>query len=165
MDKPDSPPDAAQFGAILSDLKRQLEALPSRERLDDAQVEGLYALGYREFGQSRYAQALDYFKVALLYRPTNTVYLRAAAMCLQRMRNYELAVAAYTVLNFLEPSEPAHPLAIAECRLLRREHAMAREMLERAVSVSGSDGRHAAVRARALSILELMRSHHVPVAA
>jgi tetratricopeptide (TPR) repeat protein len=165
MNKPDALEDAAMFEAILSDLKRQLEALPSRERLNDAQVEGLYALGYREFGRSRYAQALDYFKVALLYRPTSPTYLRAAALCLQRLRNYELAVAAYAALQFLEPNEPAHALAIAECRLLRREHAMAREMLERAVSLSGSDGRHAAVRARAHSILELMRSHDVPTPA
>jgi type III secretion system low calcium response chaperone LcrH/SycD len=151
-------PDAA-IDAVLK-LKQELESLPHTQRLTDADAEAVYALAYREYTQARYEEALRYFQVLLVYRPTHKVYLLGAALCLQRVRRYDLAIAAYGALSLLDPQQPSHTLALAECQLLCHEHAQARETLALVIDFCHDNPGHDPVRARAEAMLELMRSHN-----
>ncbi len=160
-----SAPDADALAALLGDFKRELESLPSARRLTDADAEGFYALAYREFSRARYEEALRLFQLLLVYRPTNTVYLLGTALCLQRLRRYGAAVAVFAALRFLDPRQPSHTLAVAECQLLCHDHPGARETLARVIDYCVAHQGNEPVRARAQAMLELMRSQHVSIAA
>jgi type III secretion system low calcium response chaperone LcrH/SycD len=144
-------------GPSRTALGRRLEALPHLKRLTDADTEGIYSIAYREFGQGHYENALRYFKLLVVYRPTDRVYLLGAALCLRRLRRYELAIAAYGMLRSLEPGDPAHPLAQAECLLLCYRREQARELLVQVVGDCAKRSDADDVRARAQALLELMR--------
>lgn len=151
-----------RLAALVMDLKRKLEALPHTRKLTDADVEAIYTLAYREFSQARYEEALHHFQLLLVYRPTHKVYLLGAALCLQRLRRYELAMAAYVALRYLDPQQPRHTLALAECQLLAHEHGAARDTLERAIEFCNDNAGHDTVRDRARAMLELMNPRHEP---
>lgn len=150
---------------VLLQLKERLESLPSAKRLSDADAEAVYSLAYRDYGLARYDQALRYFQLLLVYRPTHTVYLLGAALCLQRLRSYALATAAFTALRYLEPDTPGHTLALAECQLLSREPVQARDTLVIAINYCDNHPGHDPVRARAAAMLELMKGQHEPATA
>ncbi|MGE0329466.1 MAG: SycD/LcrH family type III secretion system chaperone [Ramlibacter sp.] len=153
---------ADPVAALLTQLKQQLESLPSAGKLTEANAGTFYALAYNEYGQGRYDKALQFFKLLLIYRPTNTVYLLGAALCLQRLRSYEMAAAAFVVLSYLEPGVPQHALAQAECHLLCHEREQARETLVMTIDYCDRNPGHDTVRARAQAMLELMKAHHEP---
>jgi type III secretion system low calcium response chaperone LcrH/SycD len=144
-------------GPSQTALGRRLEALPHLKRLSDADTEGIYSIAYREFGQGHYEDALRYFKLLVVYRPTDRVYLLGCALCLRRLRRYELAIAAYGTLRSLEPDDPAHPLAQAECLLLCYRRDQARDLLVQVVEDCLQRSVAEDVRARAQALLELMR--------
>lgn len=148
----------SELAATLAQLRDKLQALPTLRRLGDDDAEAVYAVGYREFGQGRYEQALRHFQLLLVYRPTHTVYLLGAALCLQRLRRFELAIVAFTALRFLEPAQPGHLLAAAECHLLCGERGEAGKALRQLVAWCREHGGHAAVLARAEALLTLMQS-------
>ncbi len=150
---------------VLQQLRQELEALPSAQRMSDADAETVYALAYREYGQARYEQALKYFQLLLVYRPTHPVYLLGAALCLRRARRYQLAAAAFLALGFLEPTVPGHTLALAECQLLNHEHPQARDTLALVIGYCDQHPGHGPVRARAQAMLDLMSPHHEPAVA
>lgn len=156
---PDAAPDA--LSALFARLRRELEQLPTRAHLTDADAQALYALAYREYGQARHEEALRYFQLLLVYRATDPVYLLGLALCLQRLRRYEHAEAAYSALTLLEPREPSYRLALAECQLLRHEHGVARQTLEIVTTLCAESGAHEQVLARAQAMLQLLRSEHV----
>ena len=160
-----SPPLPDAVAQVLLQLKQELESLPSAQRMSEENAETVYALAYREYGQARYEQALKYFQLLLVYRPTNTVYLLGAALCLRRERRYELASAAFLALGFLEPTVPGHTLALAECQLLNHEHPQARDTLALVIGYCGNQPGHDPVRARAQAMLDLMSPHHEPAVA
>ncbi len=145
-------------------LKRRLEALVPTAELTDDDAARIYALAYQEFNLTLYAQALERFQVLLVYRPLDTVYMLGAALCLQRLRRYGLAAAAFGALRFLEPANPGHRLAMAECQLLGHERDPARETLNEVIDYCATHPGHEAVSARAQAMLDLMRPHHESVA-
>lgn len=147
--------------AMVMEFKRELEALPHTSCLTTEDAEAVYTLAYREYTRARYPEALRFFQLLLVYRPTNSVYLLGAALCLQRMRRYERAIAAYIALHYLEPQQPGHMLAVAECQLLCHDHTAARESLAQVIDSNGASDSHDPVRARAQAMLELMRSQNV----
>lgn len=149
---------------MLLDLQRELESLPHTQRLDDAQAEAVYALAYQEYNRARHDQALRYFQLLLVYRPTSTVYLLGAALCLQRLRRYEAAIRVFRALSLLDPQVPGHVLAMAECQLLCHERTQARESLEQLSAFCRDHRGHERVQARAQAMLELMKPHDEPLA-
>ena len=151
--------------AMLMEFNRELDALPSTKRVSSADAEAVYALAYQEYGRARYQEALRYFQLLLVYRPTNKVYLLGTGLCLQRLRRYDLASSAYSALRILDPLEPGHTLALAECQLLCRDHDDARETLASVIAFCQERAGHDQVLARAQAMLQLMRPHHEPLAA
>lgn len=143
-------------------LRSDLAALPSCSRLTDADANAIYALAYRDFGLARHDRALERFQLLLVYRPASTVYMLGCALCLQRLRRYELAAAAFGALRYLEPGVPGHTLALAECQLLSQERDEARQTLADTIAYCDAHPGHDAVRARAQAMLDLMRPRDEP---
>lgn len=141
----------------LEKFKADLEALPSSTRLSKADAEAVYALAWNAIAQGRNHDALRYFALLLLYRPTNTVYLTGQALAFQRLKLFDEAIAAYSFLGVLDASNPAHTLAVGECQLLKRELHAGRETLALVVRFCKENPGHDKVQARALGLMELTK--------
>lgn len=154
-----------EMESVLADLKRRLEVLPSRERLTDADAEGLYTLAYREYEQAHYQQSLHFFQALLVYRPTDTVYLLGAALCLRGLQQYELALGIYGALHFLQPIEPRHTLAIAKCHLMRGNSACASAALAEFFDFCSFCFCDSKVLGQAKAMIDMISAHNEPVEA
>lgn len=156
MTSPTAPLQHA-IGQALEKFKADLEALPSSKRLSQADADAVYALAWNAIAQGRNQDALRYFALLLLYRPTNTVYLTGQALAFQRLKLFDQAIVAYSFLGVLDPANPAHTLAVGECQLLKRELHAGRETLALVVRFCKENPGHDKVQARALGLMELTR--------
>lgn len=156
---------ATPAAAMLAAFKRQLENMPFSGKMTPEAAEAVYAMAYREYTRARYEEAVKLFQLLLVYRPTNPAYLLGAGLCLQRLRRFDLAIAAYTALGFLDPEQPSHRLAVAECQLLKREHDAARSTLTEVIGYCRKHTSHDQILSRAQAMLELMRPQNVAAAA
>ncbi len=139
----------------ISDFKMALEALPSSKRMSKADAEAIYALAYNFLSQGQYESAFRYFSLLTLYRPTNIAYLMGVALTHKLLERFEESIAVYSFLAVLEPAEPAHTLAIAECQLLQRDYAEAGKNLALVIEFCREQGRNDRVMQRAEALAAL----------
>ena len=150
-------PSQSPIEQALEKFRADLEALPSSQRLSQTDADAVYALAWNAIAQGRNHDALRYFALLLLYRPTNTVYLTGQALAFQRLKLYDEAIAAYSFLGMLDSANPAHTLAVGECQLLKRDMHTGRETLALVVRFCKENPGHDKVQARALGLMELTR--------
>jgi type III secretion system low calcium response chaperone LcrH/SycD len=142
--------------ASVLDLKAALEQLPSSARLSNADTEAIYALAHSSVAQGRYETAYRYFSLLALYRPTNVTYLTGLARTYRLMERYEEALNVYSFLATIDPGEPEHTLAIAECLLLQRDLAEAQRTVEMVIRYCKENQVPEKVRSRAEAVSALM---------
>ena len=111
----------------MFDLKAALEALPSSSRLSKVDADVIYALAYNLVIQGRYEAAYRYFSLLTLYQPTNIDYLTGLAHSYRMRELFAEALNIYSFLAVIDPEQPEHTLAIAECLLLQKEVQEARD--------------------------------------
>lgn len=141
---------------ISQQLYDGLKALPSSSRLNDAQLETIYALAYAYVTQKRYAQALPVFSILSIYGPTHRHYLAGLALCLEKCERYEEAIGAYSLLIMLFPGDPQPALQVAECQLRLGRVDEAIQELDRVLRCIGESGsRYAALEPRARVLRDL----------
>ena len=109
------------------DLKAALEALPSSSRLSKVDADVIYALAYNLVTQGRHEAAYHYFSLLTLYQPTNIDYLMGLAHSYRMLEQFAEALNIYSFLAVIDPEQPEHTLAIAECLLLQKEVQEARD--------------------------------------
>lgn len=120
---------APEMTHAIAQLVAQLDALPSANRLTDADTEIVYSIAYNLAVQGHYGDALRRFSVLMLYRPTNVKYLKGWAVCNQMLENYDVAIANFAFAANIEPENPEHMLSIAECQIRKQDYAAAKESL------------------------------------
>ena len=111
----------------MFDLKAALEALPSSSRLSNVDADVIYALAYNLVMQGRHEAAYRYFSLLTLYQPTNIDYLAGLAHSYRMLELFAEALNIYSFLAVIDPDQPEHTLAIAECLLLQKEVQEARD--------------------------------------
>lgn len=138
---------------LVPEFLADLAALPSASRLEDADVENIYALAYQLLLQGHYENAGKHFALLTLYRPTATKFLAGAALCHKMLQRYEAAIGVYAFMCMIEPAEPEHQLGIAECLLLQGQAQEARDTLALVVRFCAENPGHelAAQRAKAIA--------------
>jgi type III secretion system low calcium response chaperone LcrH/SycD len=151
MDKNQELPSAS-----VLDLKEALEALPSSSRLSNADTEAIYALAHSSVAQGRYETAYRYFSLLTLYKPTNLAYLTGLARTYRLMERYDEALNVYSFLATIDPQEPEHTLAIAECLMLQRDLAEAQRTVELVIRYCKENQAPDEVRTRAEAFSGLM---------
>lgn len=151
--------------ALGQRILAEFAAMPVARPLSDAQAEAVYAQAYHQFAQNNFEDALGFFRVLVAFRPADKTFLLGAALCLQKLGQWDAAIAGYTFLGLIDPHEPAHQLARAECQLLARKRDDAEKTLQLVLEECGALEAHAKVRARAQAMLELLRNHHERIAA
>ncbi|WP_315124589.1 tetratricopeptide repeat protein [Comamonas antarctica] len=156
-------PDTADtdiFQRFLADL----QALPSRSRLDQADTEAIYALAYQQAVHGHFDTAYRYFSLLTLYRPTELKYLAGLALSYKMLQEYESAIGVYAYMAMIEADEPEHQLAIAECLLLQGNLDDARATLDLVARFCAENSGHEKTSARVQAITALLSSRDRDVA-
>jgi len=150
-------PDTADtdiFQRFLADL----QALPSRSRLDQADTEAIYALAYQQAVHGHFDTAYRYFSLLTLYRPTELKYLAGLALSYKMLQEYANAIGVYAYMALLEADEPEHQLSIAECLLQQGKADEARETLDLVTRFCAENSGHEKAGERAKAITALLSS-------
>jgi tetratricopeptide (TPR) repeat protein len=111
------------------DLKEALEALPSSERLSNADAETIYGMAYQLVEHSRFESALGYFSLLTLYKPTHPAYLQGLGTCYRALERYEEALNVFSFLAVIDPDNLDHEIAIAECLMLQKDFSEAQRTM------------------------------------
>ena len=121
-------PLPADVQSVL-DLKDALDALPSSERLSNADAESIYGMAYQLVDHARFESALGYFSLLTLYKPTHPTYLQGLGICYRALERYEEALNVFSFLAVIDPENLDHEIAIAECLMLQKEFAEAQRTM------------------------------------
>lgn len=146
----------APADSLIGRVRQSLEALPSSSRLSRTDTEAIYGMAYNMVMQGQVELANGYLSLLTLYAPTNTKYLSGLALTYKLLEAYDTAVSLYTFVAALEPRQPKHTLALAECQMLQGAPDEARETLGLVVRYCAEHAESAAVGKRAQALLDLM---------
>lgn len=146
----------APADSLIGRLRQSLEALPSNSRLSRTDTEAIYGMAYNMVTQGQIELANGYLSLLTLYAPTNTKYLSGLALTYKLLKAYDAALSAYTFAAALEPRQPKHMLALAECQMLQGDGDGARESLKLVIGFCAEHKEFEAVGIRAQAIAGLM---------
>ncbi len=103
---------------ILETVK---DILPLKLRPSDRDLEKFYDLAYQLYKSGQYKSALPYFKMLNVIHPKHPKYVMAAAACCQMLKDYEPAIALYSIAAILDPQNPMPQYYIAGCSIKLKE--------------------------------------------
>lgn len=144
--------------APAADFKARLNALPSNQRLTPTQTEAIYSAAYSFLEQGHFDKAREFFAMLMLLRPGEVKYLQGLAISLRQLDRPGEAAGIWQFIEMVEPQQPAHALARAECLLLAGDMAAGSECLDRVIAAAADDAAMAPTRQRAQAMRELLRA-------
>ncbi len=160
---PPPPEQLQQFSFLqlrdsIRDLHRRFSESELAKRISDEQVEVIYSVGHGLFLQGKFDNALNVFKMIMLYRPFDARNMEAYATTLKRMGRFEEAIPIYSAaLLYSELADPMPSLHIAEClAALGRSEESAR-MLRPILDLADVDAAYGEIRERADNLLSMLR--------
>ena len=124
---------SAEFSALVStvdQLKADLKALPASSRLDEDDINAIYALAYNLLKQGRHDEALKYFSLLSLYRPVDSKILVGLAVTYQMLQMLDQAINVYSFAAVVEPENPEQMLSMAQCQIAQHAFAAAVDSLD-----------------------------------
>lgn len=120
---------AAALDAIIAGQIRELEQLPSANRLAPASQATLYTMACAMLQAGQWQQASAYLSFLLLYAPTHPDYLRTKARCALRAGNPIQATQLLSLALYVQPESTATALALAEALIEADAPEVARVLL------------------------------------
>lgn len=128
------------------------------KRLSNEQVEVIYSVGHAFFVQGKFENALNVFKMLMLYRPFDARNMEAYATTLKRLGRFEEAIPIYAAaLFFGDLSDPMPSVHIAEClaAIGRADDSM--NMLRPILELANLDAAYGEVRSRCEGLQAMLR--------
>jgi type III secretion system low calcium response chaperone LcrH/SycD len=83
--------------------------------LGEAEMEAIYGLAYGQYQQGRFEDADKTFRVLCFHDHRNPRYWLGLGATRQQLKDYEGAIAAYSMLAEMGGNDPLAPLYAAEC--------------------------------------------------
>lgn len=127
-------------------------------RLDERELEALYAFGLSHYQHARWTDAMKIFSRLVMLAHGETRYLNALASCHQMMGQHERAVHYWGVSQLLDARDPAPTFHTANSLLALGLVADAVDALELVLRQCREQGGHAELAARAQALLTLIQS-------
>jgi Flp pilus assembly protein TadD len=142
----------------LLELREQFSKSELANRFSDEQIELIYSIGHSFFMQGKFEQALNVFKLIMLYRPLDARNIEAYATTLKRMGRFEEAIPVYmAAMMYGELAQPMPAMHIAECLAALGRTAESEKLLMPVIDMAKVDEAYAEVRGRAESLLGMLR--------
>ncbi|WP_159910927.1 hypothetical protein [Pantoea sp. 18069] len=120
---------AAALDAIIAGQIRELQQLPSANRLREASQTTIYAMACAMLQAGQWQQASAYLSFLLLYAPTHPDYLRTKAQCAMRNDDPIQATQLLSLALYVQPESSAIALSLAEALIEADAPEVARELL------------------------------------
>ena len=149
---------AEDLAEITIDFIRNGKTLGELKGLTRDQLETIYAMAYSVYSSGDYEKALKIFRFLCFFDHLEKKYWLGLGGCLQMLKEYEQAIEAYSNTMMLDSDNPAIPLLAAECHLALDHKEEAISGLTAAIEWSGDLPDYAAIRDRAVSLLELVNA-------
>ena len=138
--------DFAENGLTMAELKNI-----SREEL-----EAVYNISYNAYNSGRYERSEKTFQFLCYFDHLVKKNWMGLGASRQMRKDYANAVDAYTFAYLLDDKDPLPPLHAADCHIALGNRDAALSGLNTAIDLAGNEDQHAAVRARAEALLELL---------
>jgi tetratricopeptide (TPR) repeat protein len=162
MPATDVPSGREEVIAQTAPWRARLQALATGSRLAPEHADFLYVAGQALAAQGRHVDALNCFTFLVASCPADARYLASFADTHLAMAHFEEALVAYRALDVLDPFQPAHTLAIAQCLLSLQRHEDAAYLLDVVVTFCAEDAQRSPVQQRAIGLRDLIRRTHEP---
>jgi type III secretion system low calcium response chaperone LcrH/SycD len=143
-------------------MLRDLAALPSNGRIPQDAFETVYAMAFNLLTQGQIEQAQRYFALLFVYAPTDVRFVLGLAIAHHSAGRVDDALSMYSLAGTLEPKNPQHLFAMAECFLERQEFEAARSLLITLTRHCAKYPEHEALGGRAQALLDLLTDATVP---
>ena len=112
-------------------------------------MEALYAQGYYFYSQAKYKEALPLFKGLTVYNSVDKKGWLGAAGCYEMLKQYEHAIACYSVAAILDVNDPIPPLHALDCYIAAKNYPKALACLEAVILLSSKKREYANIKKRA----------------
>lgn len=121
--------------------------------ISDADMEGIYAVGYNLYNSGKYEDAEKVFQFLCLFDHFNRKYWMGLGSTRQMLKQYSEALECYSLATLLNVNDPMPPLHAASCYLSMGDSEKAKSALRCAIKYSGSN---ADAKTRAEALLEFL---------
>ena len=147
-----------ELEGIMEQFLVQGATLKDARGLSEREMETIYTMGYTLYSQCKYQDAERVFKFLCVYNHLERKYFMGLAACRQMLKDFQGAVHAYTQAVILDVEEPDAHLYAAECLLAQKSEVNAESALFAAIYWAGDRPECAAVKRRAQTLLDLLKS-------
>lgn len=124
--------------------------------LNDTMVEGIYGQAYRLYNSGKYKDAIHLFRLLIMLNSTDPKYTMGLAACYHMMKDYDNAVAAYTMCSVIDPLSPIPHYHVSDCYLKLDDKRSALISLELALQRVGEKPEFATIKDRISRSIETL---------
>lgn len=145
------PPD--KFEEAIDFLFNQGGTLAQIRGLTDEDLEGLYSIGYSEYGQKNYERAESMFQFLCMFDHLKPKFWLGLGMSRQKLGKYEAAVQALVLAALHDVNDPRAPLLAGECLMALGKLDNAERALATAAHLAAQDEQHVKLKSHAEALL------------
>lgn len=154
--------DALADAVALLEHLRQGHTLGQLMGMTRQSQEQLYLLAYRFYGQAKYEQAEQMFRLLTVANHLDRRFSLGCGACAHMLRRHADAVAYYGLACLLDLTDPLPPMYMAEHLLAQGDRAKARQMLDYGLVQARHHERHQVHLPRLQALLALLDSSDAP---
>lgn len=127
--------------------------------IDENYNEAIYTLGYFNYKNGKYSEALKFFQLVVFHDHFHRRGLKALGSCLHVLQRHEEAMKALGIAMLLDPSDPRPACQIAECMLSMGKKGNAILILEKLIEEFRDKKEHSDIVIKANCLLALSKAH------
>jgi len=83
--------------------------------LSDEMIEGMYSFGYRLYNTGKYEQAVQLFRLLVMFDPSQPKYSMGLGACFHMMKDYENATTTYVLCSIIDGENPLPHYHASDC--------------------------------------------------
>ena len=125
--------------------------------IPDSVVEELYLLANLLYQNGKYPEAGEIFRHLVLVEPRSYLYAIGFAACIEELKEYALAIKAYTLASLNQPQNPLPLYRAAECAHKLKDEEVAKGFFQQVVQVAGNQKQYSEMKERALLTLKKLK--------
>ncbi len=128
---------------------------------DENKIEAIYAIGYSQYINGKYYDAINNFQIILTVDSMNIKARNAFASCLYMLKKYNEAMEQFALVVYMEPKNPDPIFNVAECMIAIGKKNEAKEILLSIKNEFNSEKKHKKLMTKVTAIYDLIRNENI----
>lgn len=125
--------------------------------LSDGLIEGIYGHAYRLYNSGKYKDASQLFRLLIVLNPTAAKYPLGLAACFHMLKEYENAIATYTMVSLIDIDSPLPFYHASDCYIQLGDITSAIVNLQMTVARCGEKEAFALIKERSIATMESLK--------